>query len=123
MATRRPTGAGRPAHSDGSAAFDRIVTAFARDRRVEPPAPARGAFGSNGLKVDGRIFAMLVRGALVVKLPRERVEALIRSGRAEPFDAGRGRAMKEWATVRGSEPGWLALAKEALEYVGRGSAR
>lgn len=74
-----------------STAFDAVVAAFAGDRRVEPPGAVRKAFGSNGLKVDGHIFAMLARGALVLKLPRERAEELIQSGCGEPFDAGTSR--------------------------------
>jgi TfoX/Sxy family transcriptional regulator of competence genes len=102
--------------SDNSRAFDSVVAAFERDPRVERPAALRRAFGSNGLKVDGRIFAMLLRGALVVKVPRERVEGLVRSGRGVPFDAGRGRAMKEWVMIHGDE-NWLELAREAREFV------
>jgi TfoX/Sxy family transcriptional regulator of competence genes len=100
-----------------SPAFDAVVKAFARDRRVDPPEQTRRAFGSNGLKVDGRIFAMLVRGALVVKLPGERVEELLRSGAGEPFDAGRGRPMKEWVTIR-KESTWVDFALEARRFVG-----
>lgn len=107
---------------DGAAAskaFEAVVAAFARDRRVEPPGPTRKAFGSNGLKVDGRIFAMLVRGALVLKLPRERVAELIQAGRGEPFDAGKGRPMKEWVAVGAPEAMWVDLAREARRFVGR----
>lgn len=104
-------------------AFDAVVAAFEGDRRVERPALVRGAFGSNGLKVDGRIFAMLVKGALVVKLPAERVAALIRSGKGAPFDSGRGRPMKEWVTIRASRSSWLDLAREARRFVGKKSAR
>jgi TfoX/Sxy family transcriptional regulator of competence genes len=100
-------------------AFATVVAAFARDRRVEPPAEKRASFGSNGLKVDGRIFAMSVRGALVVKLPKARVEELIESGTGRPFDAGRGRVMKEWVTIPASEETWVALAREARRFVAK----
>jgi len=103
---------------DPARAFEAVIGAFARDRRVTPPAATRSSFGSNGLKVDGRIFAMLVRGALVVKLPRDRVAALIASGLGEPFDAGKGRPMKEWVTLRAPHAAWIELAREARRFVG-----
>lgn len=78
---------------------------------------------SLGLKVDGKIFAMLVRGELVVKLPRERVDALAGSGRGRRFDPrGDGRLMKEWLVLEGPEPSWLDLTREAYRFVG-GAAR
>jgi TfoX/Sxy family transcriptional regulator of competence genes len=79
----------------------------------------RGMFGSSGqLRTSNRIFAMLVRGKLVVKLPRQRVDMLVASGEGERFDPGHGRLMKEWFTLApASEVGWLSLAREALEFV------
>ena len=79
-----------------------------------------GGFGSSGqLKVDGRIFAMLVRSRLVVNLPRRRVDELVESGEGERFDAGKGRPMREWFVLSpASKKQWPALAREALEFVG-----
>lgn len=76
-------------------------------------------FGSSGqLKVHGRIFAMLVRGELVLKLPRDRVDALVASGDGTHFDAGKGKPMREWFVLSPtSTKGWLALAQEALDFV------
>jgi hypothetical protein len=102
----------------GSKAFDALIEAFASDGRVAPPRPDRREFGSNALKVDGRIFAMLVNDALVVKLPRERVAELIAAERGEPFDAGKGRPMKEWVRIRAHERAWLGFAREARRFVG-----
>ncbi len=99
-------------------AFAKVVDALVReDDAVSPPDPSRGAFGSNALKVDGKIFAMLVRGELVVKLPRATVEELVVTGRGVPFDAGKGRPMKEWLVVRAPERAWLGLAREAHAFV------
>jgi hypothetical protein len=77
-------------------------------------------FGSMpGLRAGRTIFAMLVKGELVVKLPAERCRALIEAGGARPFEVGR-RRMREWASV---EPGgphdWAALAREALAFARR----
>lgn len=100
-------------------AFADVVAALAGRHGVTPPGSGR-AFGSAALKVDGRIFAMHVGGALVVKLPRERVAALVADGTGGPFTSGRGGAMKEWLTVLADDPGTqVALAEEALAFVGR----
>ena len=77
-------------------------------------------FGTNqGLRVSGKIFAMLVRGELVVKLPKDRVDELVEAGVARRFDAGKGRPMKEWASVPASASRrWKGLVEEAKVFVG-----
>ncbi|MDB5074162.1 MAG: TfoX/Sxy family protein [Chloroflexi bacterium] len=80
--------------------------------------PRSKRFGSSELRMNNKIFAILVKGRLVVKLPRQRVDALIASGDGERFDPGHGRLMKEWLTVAPtSELEWLPLAREAMEFV------
>ena len=75
-------------------------------------------FGSSALKIDNKIFAMLVEGRLVVKLPRRRVDALVASGDGDRFDPGHGRLMKEWLALKPtSEEAWLPLAREAMDFV------
>lgn len=78
-------------------------------------------FGSPGLKIGGKVFAMLVKGKLVVKLPKDRVEALVISGEGEYFDPGHGRLMKEWAAIKSaSKKEWLSLAEAARDFVASG---
>jgi hypothetical protein len=98
--------------------FGRIIDALRVDDGVTLGGGKRG-FGSGALQVNGKIFAMLRRDALVVKLPAARVAELIAAGIAMPFDAGKGRPMREWATLdeRASRR-WLSLAREALAYNG-----
>jgi hypothetical protein len=76
-------------------------------------------FGSSGqLKVGGRIFAMLVRDHLVLKLSRQRVDELVADRDGTRFDAGKGKPMREWFILStASKKRWLPLAKEALEFV------
>lgn len=85
-----------------------------RDTRV---APSR-MFGSTGFKVGGKVFAMLVKGNLVVKLPAERVADFIASGQGARFDPGHGRLMKEWVSVASnSKSKWSDLLEEAKDFV------
>ena len=79
------------------------------------------AFGSTSLKTDGRIFAMLVKDRLVVKLDQRRVDELVAAGKGRHFDPGHGRLQKEWLDLdSASEDGWLALATEAEAFVAGG---
>lgn len=79
---------------------------------------SKRAFGATALKVGGKIFAMAVKGDLVVKLPRERVETLVAAGEGTRFDPGHGRPMKEWLVVPPTAGhAWLLLARESLAFV------
>jgi hypothetical protein len=83
---------------------------------VTPP-PGGSGFGRGSLKYRGKIFAMLVRGSLVVKLPADRVTALVKAGEGEAFDANKGTAMREWFSLApDSRLGWAPLATEALDF-------
>lgn len=96
-----------------------MVDKFARVRNVTS-MHGKG-FGSTGqLKVDGHIFAMLVKGELVVKLPSNRVEELVAAGDGKYFDAGKGKPMREWFVLSpASKKQWIALAQQAMDFVGR----
>ena len=85
--------------------------------------PGKRGFGSGagypraGV-AGGKIFAMLSGGRLVVKLSRQRVDALIASGDGQRFDPRRdGRPMKEWLSLEpASEEDWLPLATPVRGY-------
>ena len=83
---------------------------------VTPPRGG-GGFGRNALRWDKKIFAMLVRGSLVVKLPAKRVDELVEAGEGVRFDANKGTPMKEWLTLDPeSALPWVSLAREALDH-------
>ena len=79
---------------------------------------ARGGFGSGALKADGRIFASLSHGRLLLKLSAERVDALIASGTGERFSTGSVRPKREWVTIGHPPGGWIELSEEARRFVG-----
>lgn len=75
-------------------------------------------FGSDGLKVGSRTFAMVVKGHLVVKLAEQRARDLCQAGVAVPFDPGHGRKMKQWVSLPAdSDIDWIEIAREALRTV------
>jgi hypothetical protein len=102
--------------------FDRLVAAI-EGRKHVAVGEGRG-FGAGTLKVGGRIFAMRNDAGLALKLPADRVTALIAASDGLPFDAGKGRPMREWVVVPPrSDAEWLALAEESLAFVGAGRTR
>ena len=105
---------------EADALFEQLVTRFSADAEVTLPSAAKGRmFGASALKVDNRIFAMLTKGELVVKLPRHRVAELVASGTGRPFSSGQGRVMKEWVTIALAHGGsWDELADEARQFAG-----
>ncbi len=103
--------------------FEQLAARFLAD-----PAVTEGTgFGATpGLRVGGRIFAMLGReGELIVKLPKDRVEELVASGDGARFDPRNdGRLMKEWVTIPVRHgPGWQDLANEAFGFVRSAAGR
>jgi hypothetical protein len=107
-----------PASIQVDPAFETVVAAFARNRDV---GLGRMFSSSSVLNVNGKIFAMLVKGKFVAKLPRERVAALVSSGAGEFFDPGHGRLMKEWVAMADVRTPWVDLAKDAYAFVKRAS--
>ncbi|MFQ5981702.1 MAG: hypothetical protein ACE5OZ_26455 [Candidatus Heimdallarchaeota archaeon] len=46
------------------------------------------------LKTKKKMFVMLSKGKFILKLPKERVKELIRTGEGHPYDPGTGKIMK-----------------------------
>lgn len=99
--------------------FAALVQALLDTPDVTYGADQRRSFGSSALKVKGSIFAMHAHERLVLKLPCQRVEALVAAGAGERYNPrGDGRQMKEWLTLDpASDIDWLSLAREALTFV------
>ena len=75
--------------------FKAIETEFSAKSGVETGR----MFGSEGLKIGGKVFAMLVKDSLVVKVPVSRANELLSSKLVKLFDPGHGRLMKEWIVL------------------------
>jgi hypothetical protein len=93
--------------------FAAVVAAFAHDRAV---TRKRRFALENVLSVGGKIFAMLVGGQFVVKLPRARVDALVSTGSGKKFEPAKGRVMNEWIAIESVDAAWISLAKEAYLF-------
>jgi len=102
-----------------SAVQPSLQSMFAGDPRVSLPEPGKRRFGSNGFKIDGKIFAMERQGALVVKLKAHRVRDLASEGVGTPLQMCN-RTMKEWLVLEDPAT-WPSLALEARDLLARGS--
>jgi hypothetical protein len=119
--TRCATTVRGPAYADGVAdgaqeRYEDLVDELIGTDGVTPPRGGSG-FGRGAIRFQNKIFAMFVRGRLVLKLPADRVDALVSAGDGIRFDANKGTPMKEWFSLDPqSRREWLALAREALEF-------
>ena len=98
--------------------FAEISTALRGIPGVSVGASRKG-FGSSALCVSKKIFAMVTsKGGFVVKLPKDRVAALVAARAGSRFEPARGRFMNEWIVVDPDWNGdWLSLAREAMRFV------
>jgi hypothetical protein len=103
--------------------FEDLVDELVGCPGVTPPRGGSG-FGRSALRWEKKIFAMFVRGRLVVKLPASRVDALVAGGDGVRFDANKGTPMKEWFSLDPeSRRAWLPLAREALDFAQSGRSK
>ena len=94
-----------------------LFDGLAAEHLGRPGVTFGGIWHNEGLKVNNRIYAMLVRDRLVVKLPAAQAAELNANGRGVPFEPSPGRRMKEWVAV--ADPaGWRDLMDDAGRYVG-----
>lgn len=107
----------KPSTASPEERYDKIVKALTKSAGVSLGLSGKRAFGASALQIQGKIFAMLYKDQLVVKLPADRVEALLSSGVGQRFGLN-GRPMREWLAVDVQfAERWLTLAREALAFV------
>jgi hypothetical protein len=99
------------------AQFAKLAKQLAEDGKKE--APHREGFGTGSLFVGRKMFGVLdATGALVLKLPPARVQALIAAGSGSPWHPGSGKPLKEYVAVGFERRArWYALAKESRTYM------
>ena len=100
--------------------YAHVVSILTSQSGVWLTTPRKKGFGPTALCFNDKIFAMLTSsGQFVVKLPEQRVDALVVAGRGAHFEPSHGQWMKQWLVAGTTlEEHWLLLAEEALSFVG-----
>ena len=86
------------------------------EESVGGPVTVGSMFGSKGLRTGTKFFAIWWHSQLVLKLPAERTDQLVRESAAERFVPMEGRPMTGWVVVAGAAD-WDELAAESRAYV------
>jgi hypothetical protein len=104
--------------ADAVARAHEIFDPLAADYLSRPGVDIGPMFGSEGLRIRGKVFGFVgYRGAMVVKLPAARVDELDGHDGIERM-VMRERAMKEWMLVPAAAADrWPSLLAEAFAYV------
>ena len=99
------------------ARYDALV-----ERELQQPEVSFGRMMSGQvLSIRGKIYAMLVRDQLVVKIPAAQAAEMIAAGEAVAFQPRPGRRMREWVAVDPPPPdagdgAWPDLVDAARRY-------
>ena len=95
--------------------FDRLASSFLG----EPGVTEGTGFGASpGLKVGGKIFAMLVKEQLMVKLSADQIDHLVAAKVGERVQMGKSKPMREWVKAPVSHSRrWPSLARDAHAFV------
>jgi hypothetical protein len=95
-----------------------LYTSIAVQLLGDPEIDEGRLFSAQGLRRNGKIFAMLTRNdRITLKLPAPRCAELVGAQRGVPFTAG-GKTMREWVSlIDPTEHEAIALAREALAFV------
>ena len=104
----------------GVHARETLFWELAQQLLAEPGITRSTMMGYPCLRANGAFFACVERatGHLIVKLPAQRVSALVAAGQALPF-APSGRTFREWASFPAADPAeWRALLAEARLHAG-----
>ncbi|MFE1664816.1 hypothetical protein [Microbacterium sp. P02] len=103
---------------EGSARAHAIFDPIAAEYVTRPDVDIGPMFGSEGLRVRGKIFAFVgYLSSLVVKVPAARADEIVASGVAERM-VMREREVREWLLVdRAEREHWAPLIAEAFAYV------
>lgn len=96
------------------------LDAFADGYLTRPGVDWGRMFGTIGLRIRGKIFAVAVHdgGGLMVKIPEARADARIAEGEVTRM-VMRGREMREWVVAPLDAPDavWQSLLDEAYAYL------
>jgi TfoX/Sxy family transcriptional regulator of competence genes len=83
---------------------------------VGGPVTQGTMFGSKGLRTGTKFFAVWWHEQLVVKLPPDRLTALVEAGHGQPFEPMEGRRMNGWILLAATVD-WPSVVEEARAYV------